>query len=400
MNVVPAQSVAENVLLSHIPMRRLLGLLPGVDRSAMRAQSIALLRRLNFQVDPSTPVGELGHAERQLVMIARALSHDAKLLILDEPTASLEAREVERLFDVVATLKRSGVAIIYISHRLDEIEQLADRVTVLRDGQVVHSGRNGEIDRDELIRMITGRDLEGLGAHEPLAPGKPLLNTDDVAVCEHQIVGLAGLLGSGTTAMLRRLFGAERSDAPIRLGGVAKHFHSPADAIAGRIGFVPGERRLGLIAGLTVRENILLPQLDKLSGITGLNKKAADTIVRELVETVDLRPPDPDRLVRTLSGGNQQKVLFARWLAAHVDILLLDEPTHGIDVGAKAQIHRLMRRFAEEGGGVIFASAETLDVVSYSDNVIALRKGEVVARISRDDGDAYSERNLRIALGS
>lgn len=392
MRVVPAQTVAENVLLGQVPVRRRLGILPEVDRGEMRRQAMELVGRLNLDVDVDTPVGRLGYAERQLVMIARALGRNARILVLDEPTASLETREVDRLFEMIENLKNDRVGLVYVSHRLDEVERIADRITVLRDGRKVGSGRRGEFSQQEMIRLMTGRDLEQDYHHGGTrGAGKALLDHEDVKLHEGEVVGLAGLLGSGTTEMLFRLYGANAKHEPRDL------YRSPADAIADGIGLVPGERGLGLVMGLSVRENIILPNLDRLKTTVGLNKKAIDTLVTELMETVDIRPKDPNKLVRDLSGGNQQKVIFARWLAGHAKVLLLDEPTHGIDVGAKAQIHRLMNRFAEDGGGIVFASSEMVEVMSVSDSVIAMRTGNIVARLTRD-GD-YTERALRDALG-
>ena len=340
-------------------------------------------------------------------MIARALSRQARLLILDEPTAALEAREVDRLFEVIHTLKGEGVAILYVSHRLDEVEKLADICTILRDGRVVDEAGRAVPAQDEMIRMITGRDLEELHRPHDRQLGAPILEVsrpaaegsdgDDVAVRECEVMGLAGLLGSGMTAYLRGIFGAGKTRPGLRLKGRDIHVASPREAIARGFGLVPGERDHGLVMGLSVRENIILPNLDKLSNAWRLDKPAIDKLVVELMDSVDIRPRDPGKLARELSGGNQQKVIFARWLAGHADVLLLDEPTHGIDVGAKAQIHRLMRHFAAEGGGIVFASSEMTEVMNISDTVLAMRGGQIVAQISRD-GD-YNERTLRVALG-
>lgn len=392
MRIIPAQTVAENVLLGQVPVRRRFGFLPEVDRPEMRSRAKELVARLNLDVDVDTPVGRLGYAERQLVMIARALGRNARILVLDEPTASLETREVDRLFEMIETLKREGVGLVYVSHRLDEVERIADRITVLRDGAKVGAGARGALSQSEMIRMMTGRDLEQDYHHGGTrGAGAELLSHDDVTLHEGEVVGLAGLLGSGTTEMLFRLYGAGSGHAGSDLYG------SPSDAIDAGIGLVPGERGLGLVMGLSVRENIILPNLDRLKTTVGLNRGAIDKLVSELMDTVDIRPRDPNKPVRELSGGNQQKVIFARWLAGHARVLLLDEPTHGIDVGAKAQIHRLMNRFAEDGGGIVFASSEMVEVMSVSDSVIAMRTGNIVARLTRD-GD-YTERALRDALG-
>jgi ABC-type sugar transport system ATPase subunit len=249
---------------------------------------------------------------------------------------------------------------------------------------------------------MTGRDLEETHRGGERKIGEPILVLDrpdrqQLSVGKSEILGLAGLLGGGMTEFLRGVFGAEAGGASITLKGLNVDISSPADAIKHGIGLVPGERSHGLIMGLTVRENIVLPNLDRFQGFKGLENKQIDEFVTDLIEAVDIRPRDPYKTIRELSGGNQQKVIFARWLAGQVDLLLLDEPTHGVDVGAKIQIHRLMDEFAERGGGIIFASSEMTEVLSVSDNVLAMRSGEIIARISRQD--AYNEKTLRDALG-
>ena len=401
MRVVPALGVAENVLIQAVPMRRFLGL-PAVDRAAMARQAAALLDRLGIDIDPAARVDRLGYAERQLVMIARALSHDARVVILDEPTAALEAREVERLFRAIAALKADGVALVYVSHRLDEVEELADICTVLRDGRAVACFARGERGRADIVRLMTGRDIETAHAAHAAGPARTLLRgpvgeDPEVRVGAGRVLGLAGLLGSGTTELLHRLFGGARAGVEIEKSREPVRLRRPADAIRAAIGLVPGERALGLVMGLTVRENIVLPNLPLLARGLRLRRHEIDRLVERLIESVDIRPPDPDRTVRQLSGGNQQKVIFARWLAGHADVLLLDEPTHGIDIGAKAQIHRLMRDFVDEGGGIVLASSEMAELLAVSDSVLAMRRGAAVGRLTRD-GD-YTEAALRSALG-
>ena len=404
MRVVPAQTVAENVLLGKIPTKLYFRFLGGVDRKAMHHQTNVLLRRFYLEIDPDTKVEELSFAERQIIMIARALNHQAKILILDEPTAALEAREVDRLFEVIERLKSMGVALVFVSHRLDEVAEFSDVCTILRDGKKVDHSASGVPDKDEMIRLMTGRDIEEIHHAGDREIGEPIARishaeNQSVEVGRQEILGLAGLLGGGMTEFLRGTFGAERSQKPIKLKGFDIDISSPADAIKNGIGLVPGERSHGLIMDLTVGENIVLPNLDKFKTKYGLENKRIKKFVADLIEAVDIRPRDPDKAVKELSGGNQQKVIIARWLAGQVNMLLLDEPTHGVDVGAKSHIHRLMNDFADQGGGIIFASSELTEVLTVSDNVLAMRSGNIIAKFSRQD-DSYNEKSLRYTLGS
>ena len=407
LRVVATMSVAENVTLGAWPTHRVFGCIPKLDISRMKTIAAEALQRLDVSFDLDARIETLSFAERQMVVIARALLHSARVLILDEPTASLESREAERLFDIIDKLKSDSVAVVYVSHRMDEIVRLSDRCTVLRDGRVIAEREKGQIEKEELIQLMTGRDLEELHHPHTAALGPSLLEAvhedpgqgkQPIVVRRGEIVGLAGLLGSGTTRLLHELYGVTGHAKVISVAGVTHHVRRPKDAIRAGLGMVPGDRALGLVMSLSVRDNIIIPCLGRYAKWGRLDGKAMDHVAMEMIDLLDIRPRDPHRPVRDLSGGNQQKVIFARWLASKADVLLLDEPTHGIDVAAKARIHHLMREFAQDGGGVLFASSEMIEVISMSDTLLALRSGALVKKMSRK-GDNYSEGTLRLALG-
>src|SRR3954464_15328102 len=386
LRLVPALSIAENIALGDLPVRRL-GPLGVVDRAHMRDAARAVLAQLDFDPDPDRPVASLGFAERQLVAIAKALRRQCRVFILDEPTAALEKREIERLFAVLARMKAQGTAIIYISHHLDEVVTIADRCTVLRDGRGAAVSRRGAFSVYDLVAAMTGRAAQATVV-VPLAPGEPLLQArpDGVAalaVCAREIVGLAGLLGSGSGRIIRALFGVTKEPLPMKLGGRECRLKSPADAIAAGIGMVPGERSLGLVMNQSVRDNILLPNLDALARMGWLDRHAGDRIVAELMELVDIRPRRPQLRAGALSGGNQQKVILAKWLARRIAVLLLDEPTQGIDVAAKAQIHALIRNFVARGGGALVHSSDLAELARLCDSVLAVRQGRIAATLDR-----------------
>jgi len=398
LRLVPALSVAENLTLGDPPVRRILGL-PFVDRASMRAAARAQLSQLDFAPDPDTRVDRLSFAERQLIAIAKALRRRCRMLILDEPTAALETREVERLFAVLARMKAQGTAIIYVSHRLDEVVALADRCTVLRDGRVATQRRRGEFNVGDLVQAMTGRAATDI-APDSLSPGASLLEDavqrpDAIRVRACEVTGLAGLLGSGTDRVLRRLFGIDGSI--VRVRDREMRLAAPTAAIRAGIGMVPGERRLGLVMCLSVRDNILLPSLDQLTRGGHIDRAAGDRLVRDLIELLDIRPRNARLKAAALSGGNQQKVILAKWMARKVGVLLLDDPTQGVDVAAKAQIHALIRAFARDGGGVLMSSSDLAELTRVSDRIMALHQGRITARLARSDG--FDEPRLHAAMG-
>lgn len=400
LRLVPALSIAENVALGDLPVRRLLGLLSVIDRAEMREQARAILAQLEVAADPDRRVERLSFAERQLVAIAKALRRRCKVLILDEPTAALESREVSRLFAILARLKAQGTAIVYVSHRLEEIVTLADRCTVLRDGTVVAVARRGEFSVADLVHAMSGRDNKT--QNERISTiGDVLLeeveqDSDPIQLRAGEAIGLAGLLGSGTETILRRLFGTGGRTNTVRVRDKTYRVTKPRTAIAAGIGMIPGERRLGLIMNQSVRDNILLPSLGRLRRAGIVDRAAGDRLVVQLMELFDIRPRRPELPAVALSGGNQQKVILAKWIARNVSVLLADEPTQGVDIGAKAHIHGLIHNFVREGGGVLISSSDLAELTQLCDSVLALRQGKIVTRMPRSE---FDDQRLRTAIG-
>lgn len=389
LQLVPALSVAENLALGDLPVRRLFGAIPVVDRARMREDTRSQLAFFDFTPDPDLPVRRFGFAEQQIIALAKALRRNCRVLILDEPTAALENREIGRLFAVLRQLRGQGTAIVYVSHRLEEIVELADRCTVLRDGRAVALARRGEFSAADLVQAMTGHAAEQQNAARAL-PGNVLIEdvetrADAICVRAGEIIGLAGLLGSGTERVLQRLFGLAHRATVARVNERLRRLNSPIAAIDSGIGMVPSSRRLGLVMNQSVRDNILLPSLGRLHRTGWIGRRACDRLVAELMDTLDIRPRRPELKVSVLSGGNQQKVILAKWFARRVAVLLLDEPTQGIDVAAKAQIHSLLRDFAARGGGVLLNSSDLSELARLCDAVLALRRGQVVSRIERTD---------------
>jgi ABC-type sugar transport system ATPase subunit len=398
LRLVPSLSIAENLALGDLPLKYVFGV-PVVDQERMRADARVELARFDLARDPDEPVGRVGFAEQQIVALAKAFRRSCAVLILDEPTAALESREIERLFSVLARLKAEGTAIIYVSHRLQEIVALADRCTVLRDGRVAAQARRGEFSAADLVRAMSGRAAEiSLAFTHPGAiiveDAEP--RPDAVQLRQGEVLGLAGLLGSGTERVLARLFGLSRPAGLVCIRGKERRLANPMRSIEAGVGMVPGTRRLGLIMNLSVGDNILIASLDRLHRSGIIDRRAGDRLVAELMDLLDIRPRRPDLKVSALSGGNQQKVILAKWLARRVEVLLLDEPTQGVDVSAKSQIHALVRDFASRGGAVLMSSSDLSELAHSCDAVLAIHHGRITARFDRADG--LDEARIHAAL--
>jgi monosaccharide-transporting ATPase len=398
VNLVPLMSVARNLFLGREPTTRL-GL---VDFRRMHREAKASLERYGIHVDVRRPLRELGLGIQQMVAIARAIDADHRVVIMDEPTSSLEPREVERLMEVVNLLRRDGVAVVYVSHRLDEVFRLCDMVTVLRDGRRVHTGPITEITRLELVSKMLGRDLSEVarartrfGAHDVSQHSQAILRAsgltrrhvlDGVTVEARagEVVGLAGLLGSGRTETVKAIYGAQALDSgvvevaeePIKPG-------SPRAAISVGIALIPEDRKAdGIIPTLSVRDNIVLAALPTISRAGFVSERKQDALVEALMRRLRIKASSPEQRVSELSGGNQQKVLLARVLCLEPRVLLLDDPTRGIDIGAKAEIQGLISDLAEAGLAVVLISSELEEVVEGSDRIVVLRDGAVVGMLS------------------
>jgi rhamnose transport system ATP-binding protein len=394
----PELTVAENIFLGHAPRQRRWGL----DWASMRRQSREILVSLDIHdLDVERRVGELSVANRQRVEIARALSRNAYILIMDEPTAALAAHDVERLLAVVRRLRARGVGIVYVSHRMAEIFAVADRITVLRDGAYIGTRAVGETSEDELIAMMVGRMVEQMFPLAETRPGAPVLEVHglryrdvvrDVSftVRAGEIVGLAGLVGSGRSELAQTLFGITPATAgEIHLMGRPVRIASPAAAKALGLAYVPEDRGLqGLVRAMSVRENVSMAVLDKAARGPILDFRRERSLALEAIRRFSIRTRGPEQAVRQLSGGNQQKVVLAKWLAATPAVLILDEPTRGIDVGAKAEIHRLIAALAEEGLGILMISSELPEVLGMSHRVLVMRGGRLVADFDRAEASA------------
>ncbi|ULH14320.1 sugar ABC transporter ATP-binding protein (plasmid) [Deinococcus sp. KNUC1210] len=396
VNLVPLRTVAENIFLGREPKKW--GL---IQWRSMNTQAVQLLSELGISIDVTQPLGVYSTAVQQMVALARAASIRARLLIMDEPTSSLNEREVATLFNVIRGLKSRGVSVIFVSHRLDELYAVCDRITVMRDGRTVYAGNMADITRLQLVEQMLGRSVRSEGAQtgfvrgEGSGNGTTLLSAQNIVrgtrlqgasveVGTGEVVGLAGLLGSGRSELARIIFGADQPDSgSIQLGGQSVALRSPADAIRAGLGFCSEDRKAeGIVPELSVRENLTLALLPRLARAGVVDTARQAEIVDQFIARLGIKTSDPEQPIRELSGGNQQKVLLARWLAMNPRLLILDEPTRGIDVGAKAEIQHLIGELAAGGLGVLMISSELEELIEGCHRVSVLRDGQTVAQLS------------------
>ncbi|HET6466911.1 MAG TPA: sugar ABC transporter ATP-binding protein [Geminicoccaceae bacterium] len=399
-NLIPTLSIAENVFIGREPVR-----LGFVDWRAMARATRAITAEVGLDHDPARLVSDLSVAEQQMVEIARALSMAARLVVMDEPTSALSDKEVQKLFVIVRGLRERGIGVIFVTHRLDEVKQLCDRLTVLRDGRLVGSAEVREVEVDDIIRMMVGRDVDRLFQHRGHGgggevalevrglsrrgnardPHATVLDGVDLLVRKGEILGLAGLMGAGRTEVARAIFGADPFDTgTVVVEGREVLIRSPEDAIRAGIGLVPEDRKQqALFLALAVRHNLSIAALDRLLRLLGFVDEAAEArLVEEYRKKLHIRMASPDQEVQNLSGGNQQKVVLARWLALGPKVLIVDEPTRGIDVAAKAEVHQLLYELADAGIAVIAISSELPEVMTISDRIVTMREGRITGEVA------------------
>jgi rhamnose transport system ATP-binding protein len=390
-SLFPDLDVAENIMVGRQPMRRW-----GIDRSRMYKVADDLLHRLGLSIDPRTKARNLSVAQQQVVEIARALSINAKVLIMDEPTSSLTLHEVEELFTIVRQLREAGTAIVFISHRLEELFALADRVTVLRDGAYVDTRDISNVTTEELIRLMVGRTLSELFPKQAVEAGEVVLEVSGLSregtfsdisfqLRRGEIVGMAGLVGAGRTNVARAIFGTEpATSGTIKVNGKPVTISSPDVAMSLGIGYVPEDRKEhGLVLAMSIADNVTLPVLSRFSTLGWIHKRQEQEVAKTASQTLEVRMTGVEQKVGQLSGGNQQKVVLAKWLGTKPRVLILDEPTRGIDVGTKAAVHALMSNLAAEGLAILMISSELPEVLAMSDRILVMREGRLTAQFSR-----------------
>ncbi|WP_042462224.1 sugar ABC transporter ATP-binding protein [Neobacillus dielmonensis] len=400
-------TIAENIFLGKEPAFKKVW----INEKAMIGKTKELLDRVGLNLDPKTLMKNLSVSEKQMVEIAKAISYDSKVIIMDEPTSAITDREVDQLFTIIHELKKNDVAIIYISHKMDEIFKISDEITVLRDGKYIGTYKTEQLTIDQLVAQMVGRELTDLFPQKKKVLGEEVLRVKglkkanayrDISfhVRSGEIVGIAGLMGAGRTEVVNSIFGLESYDeGEIEFKGKQVKIKSPADAINLGISLVSEDRkRFGLVLPLSVRENMTLPNLHLISGFSQLvSKRKEKNIVNEMIQELSIKTPTGEQLVKNLSGGNQQKIVIAKSLLRDPDVIILDEPTRGIDIGAKSEIYHLISELAEAGKAVIVVSSELPEILGLSDRILVLHEGRLTGELSKEEAD--QEKIMRLAVG-
>ena len=410
LNLMNHLSAAQNIFIGREPLHRFWRFGLFLDEETLNEQALRIFERMHLPLDPRTPVGELTVAKQQMVEIAKALSFDSRVLIMDEPTAALNNAEIGELFRIIRQLKEHGVGIVYISHKMDELKQISDRVTVMRDGQYIATVPTDSTPMDTIIGMMVGRQLDTTEHAFPDTSGNEValevkslrrgsaIKDVSFTLRKGEILGLAGLMGAGRTEVARAIFGADRIEAgDIKVHGVAVKIHSPTDAVAHGIGYLSEDRKhFGLATGLDVETNIVLSSLRNFvsSGFM-LDQAAIRKTASDYVERLDIRTPSVRQQVRLLSGGNQQKIVIAKWLLRDCDILFFDEPTRGIDIGAKSEIYKLLNSLAAQGKAIVMISSELPEILRMSHRILVMCEGRVTGEIAARD--ASQEKIMQLA---
>jgi len=396
LSLFPNLSVAENIHAGMLPIKSYSKL---VNWTEINSRTKAIMNEIGLDVSPNTLVADLGIGARQLVEIGKAMSRKAKVLLLDEPTSALSTHEIEKLYLIISELLKKGIGIIYVSHKLSEIPRIAHRVTVLRDGHKISTLQAEQVSEAELIRMMVGREVNEKYPKEKVQIGKTLLKVSglnlgnrvknaEFEVKEGEIVGIFGLMGSGRTSLARSLFGLEnKASGKISLNGHSLQIKNTGDAIKEGLGYITEERKMGLVLRMSIAYNITFPILKKILRFGMIDHKAERKIALNFVDKLHIITPHIQRLVESLSGGNQQKVALARWMCCGSKVLIMDEPTRGIDVGAKVSVYKLLGQMAKEGAGIILISSELLEILGLSDRVLVMSKGELVAAFTREEAN-------------
>jgi ribose transport system ATP-binding protein len=398
-NLTPNQTAAANIYIAREPKARgLTGLLGFVDKRRMETEAQRWLEQVGARIPATALVRDLSVAQQQMVEIAKSLAVDARIIVMDEPTSALGEEEVETLFDIIDNLKQQGIAVVFISHRLEEIMRIADRVTVLRDGHLVGSLPISKVTPEVMIDMMVGRELTDMFAKVSVEITEPILEVSNLSrgsavrdvsfqLRRGEILGFAGLVGAGRTETARLIFGADpRDSGEILVEGQHVNMRNSHDALKAGIALVPEDRgQQGLVLILSVLHNIMLPSLDNLTRTGWVNRRAGIEISQRYAEQLSIRTPYLSQKAMYLSGGNQQKVVLAKWLAAHPKVLIMDEPTRGIDVGAKAEVHSIMGELTRQGLGIIMISSEMPEILGMSDRVVVMHEGRVAAILDREE---------------